>query len=55
MLHVFYITFVSITVTCTMAAIAIQMIVSDDDYEGPLREGGAEVREALKNFVWDNL
>ena len=28
---------------------------SEDDYEGPLREGGAEVREALKNFVWDNL
>ena len=28
---------------------------SEDDYAGPLREGGTEVREALKNFVWDNL
>jgi len=28
---------------------------SGDDYAGPLREGGTEVREALKNFVWDNL
>ncbi|CAH3114687.1 unnamed protein product, partial [Pocillopora meandrina] len=28
---------------------------SDNDYEGPLREGGAEVRETLKNFVWDNF
>lgn len=28
---------------------------SEDDYAGPLREGGAEVREALKSFVWDNL
>ena len=28
---------------------------SEDDNEGSLREGGAEVREALKNFVWDNL
>ena len=28
---------------------------AEDDYEGPLREGSAEVREALKNFVWDNL
>ena len=30
----------------------------DSDSEGddePLREGGAEVREGLKNFVWDNL
>ena len=27
---------------------------SDSDYEGPLQEGGTE-REALKNFVWDNL
>ena len=28
---------------------------SEDDYAGPLREGGTEIREALKNFVWDNL
>ena len=28
---------------------------SEDDYAGPLRESGTEVREALKNFVWDDL
>ena len=28
---------------------------SDSDYEGPLQGGGTEVREALKNFVRDNL
>ena len=28
---------------------------SEDDNEGSLREGGAEVREALKNFVWDHV
>ena len=28
---------------------------SDDDYARPLREGGTEIREILKNFVWDNL
>ena len=28
---------------------------SEDDYAGPLREGGTEIREALKNFVWGNL
>ena len=28
---------------------------SEDDYAGPLREGGTEIIEALKNFVWDNL
>ena len=28
---------------------------SEDDYAGPLWESGTEVREALKNFVWDNL
>ena len=28
---------------------------SEDDYAGPLREGGTEIREALRNFVWDNL
>ena len=28
---------------------------SEDDYAGPLREGGNEIREALKNFAWDNL
>ena len=27
----------------------------EDDYAGPLQEGGTEMREALKNFVWDNL
>ena len=28
---------------------------SEDDYAGPLPEGCTEIREALKNFVWDNL
>ena len=28
---------------------------SEDDYAGPLREGGTEIREVLKNFVWGNL
>ena len=28
---------------------------SEEDYAGPLREGGTEIRQALKNFVWDNL
>ena len=28
---------------------------SEDDYSEPIREGGTEIREALKNFVWDNL
>ena len=28
---------------------------SVDDYAGPLQEGGTEIREALKNFVRDNL
>ena len=28
---------------------------SEDDYAGPLRESGTEVRKALKNFVWDDL
>ena len=28
---------------------------SEDNCAGPLREGGTEIREALKNYVWDNL
>ena len=28
---------------------------SEDDYAGPLGESGTEVREALKNFQWDNF
>ena len=28
---------------------------SEDIYAGPLGEGGTEIREAMKNFVWDNL
>lgn len=28
---------------------------SEDDYAGPLGESGTEVREALKNFEWDNF
>ena len=28
---------------------------SEDDYAGPLGESSTEVREALKNFEWDNF
>ena len=27
---------------------------SEGNYAGPLREGSTAIREALKNFVWDN-
>ena len=57
LLHVFYITSVLIMVTVRLQRQRFrwQWLWGRLCTAGPSREGGTEIREALKNFVWDNL